>query len=226
MGRPIELPVTVATPQPGREDSTTTTHPAYAQIVARRVNGHACLYGSDFEHNGYVTVAISRSKLMRDLSSDWHYGHDEIIEVALSEAQWATFVSSMNIGSGVPCTLSYEQGTMVPGLPQPVSRADQFSGEMSETVKSSIDRLRLLSTSVADMGLPKRKAEQIRSDIAMAIQELEANVPFVAERFNEHVEEGIEAAKVEIHGYMVGAMTRAGLGALAQTQGPLVLDAK
>jgi hypothetical protein len=96
----IEDPVSAPTRGPGGMDEMTTTHPAFGQIGASRVSGHIQLYDSDFHHNAYMTISIRRSELHRSLNRDWHYGRDELIEVALSEAQWATFVSAPNIGSG------------------------------------------------------------------------------------------------------------------------------
>src|SRR3954470_19367469 len=84
-------------------------HPAYGQIAASRVTsgGGATLYGSDFKHSNFITIRVHASEQHRSLSHDWHYARDMLCEVALSEAQWATFVSSLNAGMGVPCTLSY-----------------------------------------------------------------------------------------------------------------------
>jgi hypothetical protein len=225
MGRLIEEPVTTPDQRFSHDHRTVTRHPAYGQIRASRVSGRAALYGSDFTHNGYVTITVSKSEVCRDLSSDWYHGTGQLLEVSLSEAQWATFVSAMNIGDGVPCTLERIGGQSIPGIPDPVSRADQFSEEMKRTTQRSVDRLKELSKAVEGMGLPKRKTVEIAEAIAGAIQDLHSSVPFVAKRFDEHVEEGIEAAKSEIHGYMVGAMTRAGIGALAQSEPPLVLEA-
>lgn len=223
--RNIEDPLTVPNPSPGQEERTTTTHPAFAQISASRVTGLMNLYGSDFSHHNYITISICRSQLDRDLSNDWYHDREELIEVALSEAQWATFVSAMNVGRGVPCTLNHVNQQSVPSLPAPASRADQFVDEMKETLKSSTDRLRKLQAEVKAMALPKGKTAQVLSGIAKAIQEIEANVPFVAECFDEHVEHGIEAAKVEIHGYMTGALMRSGMESIGREDLPLVLTA-
>ena len=129
-----ENPVTVTEDSHGSRDATRTTHPAFAQITASRVSGHSILYGSDFDHNHYVTISISRSELCRNLSNDWYHSREELIEVALSEAQWATFVSSMNQGSGVACTLQHFNGKMIPQLPETVNRKAQFNGDLKETL--------------------------------------------------------------------------------------------
>jgi hypothetical protein len=81
-------------------------HPAYAQIGASRVSGGTYLYGSNFAHQHYVTISITKSELNRSLSRDWASGGEEYIEVALSEAQWASFVSTLNSGTGIQCTLN------------------------------------------------------------------------------------------------------------------------
>jgi hypothetical protein len=61
----------------------------------------------------------------------------------------------------------------------------------------------------------------------MAKQEIQSNMPFVEKQFAEHVENTVESAKQEIHGYMVGQLQRAGLTALAGNGNlPLQLDDK
>ena len=60
-------------------------------------------------------------------------GGRRIIEVAMSEAQWATFVSSLNQGSGVQCTLDYSmQDGSIPAIAAPKDRRTQFSQELQE----------------------------------------------------------------------------------------------
>jgi hypothetical protein len=129
----IENPVTVETTGP--QAGTRTTHPCFAQIRASRVNGLTNLYDSDFQHNHFVSISIYRSELDRHLNRDWHHSRDELIEVNLSEAQWATFVSSMNVGCGVPCTLSYLHGKFVPQLPDTPDTRTLFKMEMTDAVK-------------------------------------------------------------------------------------------
>lgn len=222
--RNIQEPVTVPdNSRPGSEHRTTTSHPAFGQIRASRVSGRSNLYGSDFTHNQYITVSICRSQFDRDLSRDWVHAQDELIEVKMSEAQWATFVSSLNVGGGVQCTLNHLDGESVPELPDPISRADQFGVEMRRTMQSATDTLRKCAAEVASMGLPKGKTKAIIDSFDRAIMQIDRNVPFVASQFEEHVEEVIESAKTEIHGHMVSLVQRAGLEALAAGGGVLEL---
>ena len=64
---PICWPVvpTVTPPTDGTYDDSVETHPAYAQIGVHRVSGRTRLYGSDFEHQHWMTVTVRRSELRR-----------------------------------------------------------------------------------------------------------------------------------------------------------------
>lgn len=220
MKRLVEEPVTTEE-EFGR---SVTRHPAFGQIVASRVSGHQVLYGSDFRHNAYMTIKIVRSELHRSLSRDWHFGNDQVIEVALSEAQWATFVSAPNIGSGVPCTIEHIQGQYMPRLPDPKSRVDQFRAEVETKLQDSLQQLDVVMRELDEMGLPKGKAARIKERLRHARLQLANNLPFMAEQFDEHMEETVKKAKAEVHGYMTGVVQRAGLGVLTQKMLPLQIE--
>jgi hypothetical protein len=217
MTRQVEIPKLEKTPN-AHSDSV-ETHPAYAQIGASRVSGGVYLYGSDFQHQHFVTIHISRSELHRGLSNDWPHARDELIEVALSEAQWAAFVSTMNSGEGVQCTLQHVGRKDIPQLPAPIARHDQFTDEAKKTMADGLAKLRQLRDVIVNSKLPaKAKEEQLRI-LDKGVQELAENLPFVAEQFAEHTEGVIEQAKGEITAYISGAIQRAGIKAL-QAEGP------
>ena len=89
-------------------DRYVTTHPSFGVIGASRVSGHANLFGSNVGHSGYVVIRIGHGEMHGSGFSEHVYSPaSPLIEVALSEAQWAGFVSRMNISWGVPCTLQH-----------------------------------------------------------------------------------------------------------------------
>jgi len=218
MARDIEQPVTTADASGIGSTDTHTTHPAFGQIAASRVSGQTPLYASDFVHQHYMTIKIATSTLMRGLNRDWHFAGNEFIQVALTEAQWATFVSSPNVGGGVPCTIERREGKMVPGLPNPAARSDQFASELRKSMSETIARAKAALDEIDGMGLPKGKAEKLKQSHIAVIRSLESNLPFVANQFDEHMENTVEHAKQEVHGYMTGALMRAGMERLAAPQ--------
>lgn len=140
MSRPVVEPT--ITPD-GKEDSTVLeTHPSYCQITASRVSGSTVLYGSDFDHQHYVTLSIHRSQRRRNLNNDWYHSGKELIEIKMSADQWANFVSSMNYGSGTPCTLNYFNNEVIPAIPAPPDRAGQFKMEADQTLDNVKKRLK------------------------------------------------------------------------------------
>ena len=222
MTREVQEPV--AQPDPYDQGATRITHPAYAQIVAHRIHGGAgTLYGSDFTHQQSVRITIAQSHLKRSLSNDWYHAGQRLIDVDLSEAQWATFVSSLNIGHGVPATLRYVQGEAIPGIPAPTNRADQFAGELRAKLNRAGAKLQGLADLVTASGLSRVKQKELLDAIHSAHADIGSNAAFVAEQFEEHIENVTEAAKVEINAHATNLIARAGLQALgAKTEGPIL----
>jgi hypothetical protein len=198
-------------------DGTAYSHPAFGQIRAGRVSGSSTLYGSDFLHHHYITIYINRSELHRDLSRDWHFPREELIEVALSEAQWATFVSSLNVGGGVPCTIQHVDGKQAPGIPFRVQE-DDFKTELNDTVRGMVERIDKTIREVEEgigTSLSKKKRDELTAELHRLRSDVSSGLPFVAESFGEHMEQTVESAKVEVHGYVQNMVTRAGLAALS-----------
>jgi hypothetical protein len=171
------------------------------------VSGHATLFNSDFRHQHYITIRIKRASLRRDLSNDWIFGGQELIEVALSEAQWATFISTLNHGDGVPCTLNWLPDGLVPGIEPDLDRRAQFRGEVSEHI---VDALASIDEVLASPGLRKKDKEALER----AKRQMQGNLNFIVEQFDEHAEKTLEKAKIEVEAYLTGAVQRAGLKAL------------
>lgn len=210
MRPPSERPTVRDADAPGQRGATEESHPAFAQIGASRVSGRTNLYGSDFEHHHYMTIRIAASTVKRDLSHDWHHEGAEYIEVALSEAQWATFVSTPNMGSGVPCTLTRLNRRLVPEIEGRPKRVEQFRGELEQHLRKVEADLAQLSDQV-EAGAGKRA---LRDTIHQIRMNLTPNLAYVGKAFGEHVERTTEAAKIEVEAYVTGVVMRAGLRAV------------
>jgi hypothetical protein len=189
----------------------TYEHPAFGQIGVHRIQGTKNLNDTDFNAHGFVRVEIYRSNVERALSRDWHHGRESIVAVDMSEAQWATFVSSFNIGMGVPCTLYTVGGEVMPELPAPKTM-EPFSKDIKETVEDSLRHLRELREKL----VAKKASRDVMGSVDMAIQEIEKNLPFVHQSFCERMEENVEKAKAEVHGYVNATIRQHGLDRIAE----------
>ncbi len=192
-------------------------HPAFASISASRVSvggGGQTLYGSDFQHGHYITISIQRSQLHRSLSRDWHHDREELIEVALSEAQWAAFVSSLNHG-GTACTLQRYNGKLIPQIPKQAPRTQQFSDEMKETMRELQQSITDVMEKLLNGNIGKTKIKELHKELEMLRSRLTGSTTFVAKQFDEHMENTVEHAKTEVNAYITGTIQRAGLEAIA-----------
>lgn len=223
MARNDEAPVITRTD--GHPTSETEeTHPAYAQIAVSRVSGGSgILYGSDFAHHHHLEISIRPSRRVRGLSNDFYFANlDGYITVALSEAQWATFVSTPNSGMGTPCTLrdirhlGEDHSRQVPGITPPPRRDEQFRREAEAKMREALDRLGRLADAVAALSLSAKARATLARDISMTRSSLTDSLPWVARQFDEHVETTIENAKTEIHAYIAARVgPGGGQGALS-----------
>ena len=208
----------------GKTDAYEETHPAYAVIGASRVSSTGTrLFNSEFKHGHYVTISIRAANMNRDLSRDWVHGGKEYIEVALSESQWAAFVSSMNCGDGVPCTLGRRNGEMIPGIEGEPETKTTFKKEMTETLKVVTDALTELKKKITETKLSGKAQQDLLDTLYKAQMNLQSNLPFVSNSFSEHIETTLDKAKIEVGAYIQGAISRAGLEAL-QGQAPIQIE--
>ena len=208
-----------------RDNETIETHPAYAQIMASRCSGQTHLYGSDFIHHNYITIKVHTSEQHRNLSRDWYHARKNLIEIKLSEAQWATFVSSLNAGGGVPCTLNYVQGVDVPDIKPVIDRELQFKQEFDKTLNSSLLQLNKLHNQVAESKLPNKTKEEFLRNLDHIKMNISSNLTFVSKSFAEHMEQTTEKAKMEVNAYAQTTLSRLGLQALQnQIQSPIQID--
>ncbi len=216
MNRNVEEPIVEAQGPPF--NGTKSEHPAYAMIGAARVTGHACLFGSDFIHHHFVRVRLLKATQRRHLSQEWYHGDDRYIEVDLSEAQWATFVSSMNVGDGVPCTARYVGGEEVPLLPNPKAIKEQFESDAMEDIEKALAGIEELRTSIVALTVSQKKKEELLDHANTIERNMRDGIPFVMESAAKHMENVVEKAKIEVNAYATSHLMKLGLESATQLQ--------
>jgi hypothetical protein len=205
-------------------------HPAFGMIRASRTTvvggagSGAVLFDSDIKHGHTVRIVIERATRKRDLNSDWIHGGNELIEVELSEAQWASFVSSMNT-TGVPCTLRRtETDLQVPGLPYAPRLAESMA-EVKGAAVAAFGKIReaLLAYEQAVAEKAGAKAvREARNRLHYAVENSGANMTFAAKTLVEHTENAVQRARADIEAMVAQEAARLGLDS-GQAQGLLEL---
>lgn len=196
---------------PTIDESGEERHPAWVLVGASRVSSSppgAVLFDSDIRHQHYVTVRVKRATRKRNLNHDWKHGRDTIIEFAMSEAQWASFVSSMNTGDGVPATLEWD-GTLddphVPGMPH----APRLQVSMDEVHNAAAAAEAKVQDAFAAYQ-EKKTAANLRS-LEIAIGHMTPNMDFAAKSLSEHAENVVQRARADVEAFVVQKAQQLGL---------------
>lgn len=209
----VEEPVTTRGTL-GPLDEEITQHPCFAQISASRMSGTSVLFGSEFRHHHSIRLTVHASAMHRQLSRDWHHTRGlPLVEVEMSENQWATFVSSLNVGGGVPCTLRYARSgptEQVPGLPKPIRPQAQFRKEL----RAHLDGMEAGVSSIRNKlaGVKMTKADRAETDSLVVTMErdVKSSIEFIFSQFAEHMEEVVERAKSEVNAHALNTQLRLG----------------
>lgn len=198
-------------------------HPSYGTIrVMRAQNSRGNrLFGSELsEHYTSISIEIGRAE---EISSDTGTAYrqvESLIRVEMTAAQFAEMITSPNMGD-VPCTISRFGGALVPreGAP-PESKQERLKRKFAERTAAFRRELNQRRAAVDAILAKKTLSQQDRRDVANLLasvsQEVELNMPYFLEVYQEGCERMTAAAKAEVEAAMSMAVARAGLTALGQ----------
>jgi hypothetical protein len=195
------------------------THPAFGQISASRLSNSPpgqVLFDSDIRHSHTVRITVQRATRKRDLNHDWIHGSGrELIEVELSEAQWASFVSSMNT-TGVPCTIrATESDWNVPGLPYDPRLAHSMA-EVRDAADKTFGKIKAALADYEAAFEAKAGVKVLREKLRTlhsAVEHTGSNLDFAAKSLNEHAENVVQRARADIEAMVYHESQRLGLTA-------------
>lgn len=194
--------------QPTEDEYGHEEHPAWVLIGASRVSSTpgAVLFDSDIRHQHYVVVRIAPARRKRDLHHDWLGStRAPYVEVAMSEAQWASFVSSMNAGDGVPATLIERDGHDVPGVPYE-PRLAQSMDEVRDAAERAAEKVRAAFETYKE----KKTVGNLRV-LQAAIENMPANIEYSAATLTGHAENVVQRARADIEAMVVSKAQQLGL---------------
>ncbi len=213
------------------DDEFEREHPSYGLIRISRVNGGpgaTRLFGSPLaNHYGTIRLSIGSAKWLHGLHHDRYYGsiRGEHIEIEMSAAQFADMITSLNVGSGTPCTLRYLAGVQIPNPPDYATEAehirDNFEGSLGKYKEKAHEYRKKIEELTAK--LPAKAKDQIRIALDVIEDQLGSNVPFVVKQFQEATTRIATAAKAEVEAFVSGAIRAAGLDAIADGRLPSLL---
>jgi hypothetical protein len=180
-------------------------HPCWGTITISRCSctPPQSLFGSNLSHSHFISLSIHRASKQRQLNRDDIYSEEEIIQVEMSEAQFASFVASMGQGMGTPCTIFRFDGYGITQAPTTdMSRTFYQEGkEKLEELLPTLGEATDMTREMLDTSANKTKLK----NLAGKLHELESTIndvmPFILAQFAEVMENTVEAAKQEVNAY-------------------------
>lgn len=184
-----------------------TTHPAYGMLsFSRRTGGKTPLFGSSIEHRDTIAMTLTHGDITRGLNTDWYHGNGIIAEVEMSYSQFAEAITSMNMGSGVPVTVRRtEKDGRIPECDF-INKKEQFQDELKERLSNATEMSRSLIVEVQKLfdekkTLTKADKSEIINKLTKVASEINGNVNFTYEMFNEQMDKTVMEAKGEIEAF-------------------------
>jgi hypothetical protein len=184
-------------------------HPSFAVIGAYRGScgpPGAALFDSDIRHQHTIRIRIKSATRKRDLNHDWIHGGKQYIEVELSESQWASFVSAMNSGDGVPCTLTdlgYEQIPSAPFHPRLQESLKEVRGEAERAFDKIRDARDAYEAVLADKTSKVAARREALSALHAAIENAGSGVEFAGKSLQGHAEKVVNNAKADVEAFVL-----------------------
>jgi len=205
------MAVEVAYKDDGR--SVCATHPSYGIVSFSRVStASKRLFGSDINHRSFIRLRIGRAGSSQDkeLHLDRVYSEGlPIVEVDLSSSQFAELLTTMNIGEGVPCTISFEEGKMSVQYVEPFQNAIQDKANRlvdNENVRfaKKLDEIKKLVEEIGEKKSLTKQDKQTMSRLMDSFIDMTRNgFRYSEEKFREEAERSIADIKSEIDATLV-----------------------
>lgn len=193
-------------------------HPSFGQIQFNRSNGTNDFYGSELTQDHYITMVLQSSEVKRTLSKDWYFANKILARVRMTSGQFSEMITSMNNGGVACCTIEYLEGAPVAKFPTQESRKEFVHRQFEMRMKSFADNIRAQKNEAKELvkkkTLSKDDMHKLQHHLDWLTQEVESNIPFFMQCFQETMDEVIFEAKLEVENAIQHKVSVLGLQAL------------
>jgi hypothetical protein len=186
---------------------TSYKHPSFGMLSFNRTHGgHSNLFGSSIQHNDTIHMVLREGVVTRGLNDDWYVGEDEILEVEMSQSQFAELITSMNVGTGTPCTIKYLRGKGRINEADFINKRQQITNEFKECMNERMSDAKEFYDEVKELFITKKSIgkgdrEMILRRLANVTQGMESSSKFIFDQFQNQIDKTITEAKEEIEAF-------------------------
>lgn len=157
--------------------------------------------GSPVPSDTAITIKIQQAEKFSDeFRKEEFYGKANIVEVEMTPNQWAELITTLNHGSGTPCTIKYVGGERIEQTYQTESVLDYYENRIQTDFKKASQEYESLFEEARDVldnkkNITKADREIIRKAYTRISRFVGDSAPFLQKLFKEDIEEqAIDAA--------------------------------
>lgn len=214
------------------KDEKVETHPSFGLIGFTRTNGgHQRFFGSPLDnHMTHITMRVYTG--VQAITDDkgmerYHARGVPSVEVRMTAAQFAELLTTMNVGFGVPCTVTCDHHKSVEAVPDRKQSHEAIRESYEKLIKEAADKLReerdKLAATLATSKISQKTQQAILGAFNSAVSDMALNAPYRLELFEEATQAVAKAAKAEVDAFMTHAVQAAGIKAIKTEGGVLAL---
>lgn len=204
-------------------DEKEIEHESFGMLEVSRVQGDIDLFGVDYPTGHFITMRLYEGVLIERSGTNWFHARKIISEIRMSDVQFATMITGMNLGGGHPVTIAYRtEGPMreMGKPPKMDSPSEKAKGTIKKSVKETSARLdrafARLEEALGPGSVSKATLKEIRDEVYQARMELQQNLPFYVEQGEAAIEKAADRAGQEIDAHLSFAAQRLGMLALGK----------
>lgn len=198
----------------------------FSRISTCGEGGGPVLFGADVQTNNLIRFTVSKNATMSDdqlMGRRYYPSHsidDHIVEVYMTHAQFADLITNMNIGDGIPVTITRLHGQSLDPLTKDEvsniidAERTAIRNEVESVAAEAREALNELKEILAKPNIGKADRTEILKTYSRIVTNLENNIPFYIEKAGECIENLTTKAKVELGAAAQSALIQAGCAAL------------
>lgn len=187
-------------------------------VMRHQSSHHTSLFGSSIRHLNTIAITIHEADVLRSLNSDYIHAGKEILQVEMSPTQFAEMITSGGQGGGTPVTISRRAGRSMEQCPFESKREvfrNEFKAKMENLSTETESIAESVETVLEKKSLNNADKEFILSQIKTLTQNVQRNIPFVAEQFDRQLDKATTEAKGEIEAFFESKIHSLGLEAFS-----------
>lgn len=198
------------------QDWTEDRHTSWGKINVTRVSGHANLFRSSLRHHHFISLTINKARVVDSGGAhDFLMDDGEVVEVYMSETQFARMITSIGMGSGAPCTINRMNNESVEDCPAQdraefvINARDEHLDGHEEKVRELLGRLQRM---LSDKHRPTLKElGEIIHDLSIYVGNFKTSHKYFREQFVEEVEGILDDARSEIEAHILHSAGKLGI---------------